>query len=160
MYRCLSFFFWPLCCLSFDLYTDSDYPFSIFNLFLIHLMLRIIFIHYFSCIPRKININIKHILIKHYKIATIFVCFEYESSSDHTVDCTLYHRDHCWFNITTHSDISCHTSAKNRLHPFTAEHVAAVLLSDNQENCSIPYISTLFFHVIIPLKLDRIGFES
>ena len=43
-------------------------------------MLRIIFIHYFSCVPRKININIKHILIKHYKIATIFVCFEYESS--------------------------------------------------------------------------------
>ena len=157
MYRCLSFFFWPLCCLFFDLYTDSDYPFSIFNLFLKHLMLRIIFIHYFSCIPRKININIKHVLINHYKIATIFVCFEYESSSDCTVDCTLYHRDHCWFNITTLGCNMCHTFAKNRLLPFTAEHVAAVLLSDDQENCSIPFISTLFLHVIIPLKLDRIG---
>ena len=51
----------------------------------------------------------------------------------------------------------CHRSAKNMLLPFTAEHVAAVLLSDDQENCSIPFISTLFLHVIIPLKLDRIG---
>ena len=145
----LSFFFWPFCCLSFDLYTDSDYLFSIFNLFLIHLMFRII--HYFSCIPRKININIKHILIKHYKIVTIFVCFEYESSSDRTIDCTLYHRDHCWFNISTLGYNMCHTSTKNRLLPFTAQHVAAVLFSDDQENCSIPFISTLFLHVIIPL---------
>jgi len=29
--RCLYFCFWPLCCLR---YTDSDYPFGIFKLFL------------------------------------------------------------------------------------------------------------------------------
>ena len=29
--RCLSFFFWPLCCLSFS--TDYDYPFGIFKRF-------------------------------------------------------------------------------------------------------------------------------
>ncbi len=97
----------------------------------------------------------KHILIKHYKIATIFVCFEYESSSDRTVDCTLP-QSQCWFNITTLGYNMCHRSAKNMLLPFTAEHVAAVLLSDDKENCSILFISTLFLHVIIPLKLDRI----
>ena len=33
--RCLSFFFWPLCCLSFDLIKDSDYAFAIFKLFVL-----------------------------------------------------------------------------------------------------------------------------
>jgi hypothetical protein len=31
--HCLRFFFWPLCCLLLR-YTDSDYPFGIFKLFL------------------------------------------------------------------------------------------------------------------------------
>ena len=41
----------------------------------------------------------------------------------------------------------CLTWDKNRLLPFTAEYVAAVLLSDDQENCSISFISTLVLHV-------------
>jgi hypothetical protein len=41
----------------------------------------------------------------------------------------------------------CLTWDKNRLLPFTAEYVAAVLLLDDQENSSIPFISTLVLHV-------------
>ena len=72
-------------------------------------MLRVIFIHYFSCIPRKININIKHVLIKHYKIATIFACFEYESSSDRTQLTALATTEIIADSISLHSDITCAT---------------------------------------------------
>ena len=69
-------------------------------------MLRII--RYFSCIPRKIDINIKHILIKHYKIATILFALNTKvvliaqltalSTTEIIAD-----------SISLHSDITCAT---------------------------------------------------